>query len=129
MFRDYHCLLLEDCAAEPIGAGTSRSNHDASLLLFQVFFGRVSQSSELLATLAREPVLSGRPWPADLAMPSSATMGAAGIEPATLACEARSVLRRPLPLDVYKAGSSAAAWRDGAAESARSKALTQRGQN
>ena len=60
MFRDYHCLVLEDCTAEPVGAGTPRSNHDASVLLFQVFFGWVCQSSELLAALAREPVLTGR---------------------------------------------------------------------
>lgn len=60
MFRDYHCLLLEDCTAEPIGDGMPRSNHDASVLLCQVFFGWVSQSSDLLTALAREPVLSGR---------------------------------------------------------------------
>jgi ureidoacrylate peracid hydrolase len=60
MFRDYHCLLLEDCTAEPIGDGTPRSNHDASVLLLQVFFGWVSQSSELLAALERKPVSSGR---------------------------------------------------------------------
>ncbi len=29
MFRDYVCLLLADCTAEPIGDGLPRSNHDA----------------------------------------------------------------------------------------------------
>src|SRR5713226_7705309 len=33
MFRDYSCLLLTDCMAEPIGRDFPRSNHDASLLL------------------------------------------------------------------------------------------------
>src|SRR5207302_11012235 len=32
MFRDYHCVLLADCTAEPIGSNFSRTNHDASLL-------------------------------------------------------------------------------------------------
>jgi len=57
MFRDYRCLLLEDCTAEPIGAGPARSNHDASMLLIQVFFGWVSRSSELLAALSGAPAL------------------------------------------------------------------------
>ena len=29
MFRDFHCLLVEDCMAEPIGADLPRSNHEA----------------------------------------------------------------------------------------------------
>jgi ureidoacrylate peracid hydrolase len=53
MFRDYQCLLLEDCTAEPIGNGMPRSNHDASVLLLQLMFGWVAQSSELLAALER----------------------------------------------------------------------------
>jgi len=60
MFRDYHCLLLEDCSAEPIGSELLRSNHDASVLVLQMLFAWVSDSSELLAALSREPVLSGR---------------------------------------------------------------------
>src|SRR5439155_17983027 len=56
MFRDYQCVVLEDCTAEPIGAGMARSNHDASLLLFNVSFGWVAPSSEFLATLTRESV-------------------------------------------------------------------------
>src|ERR1700745_1587564 len=42
MFRDYSCLLLEDCMAEPIGNvgnNSARSNHEASLLVIQALFG------------------------------------------------------------------------------------------
>jgi ureidoacrylate peracid hydrolase len=35
MFRDYSCVLLEDCTAEPVGADLPRTNHEASLLLMQ----------------------------------------------------------------------------------------------
>jgi ureidoacrylate peracid hydrolase len=51
MFRDYHCLVLEDCTAEPIGQGLPRSNHDASLLLVEVLFGSVTTSSSLLSAM------------------------------------------------------------------------------
>jgi len=53
MFRDYHCLLLEDCTAEAIGAGLPRSNHDATLLVIQLLVGWVSDSATWLAALAR----------------------------------------------------------------------------
>jgi len=45
MFRDYHCVVLEDCTAEPIGEGLARSNHDASLLALQVLLGWTSTSA------------------------------------------------------------------------------------
>ena len=48
MFRDYHCLLLEDCTAEAIGAGLPRSNHDATLLVIQLLVGWVSDSTAFL---------------------------------------------------------------------------------
>lgn len=48
MFRDYTCVLLEDCMGEPIGNGLSRSNHEASLLVIQVLFGWVSSSDEFI---------------------------------------------------------------------------------
>jgi ureidoacrylate peracid hydrolase len=35
MFRDYSCIVLEDCTAEPIGADLPRSNHEASLLVIE----------------------------------------------------------------------------------------------
>ena len=51
MFRDYRWLLLEDCAAEPIGDGLPRSNHDASVLTVEVLLGWVSRSDALIAAL------------------------------------------------------------------------------
>ena len=52
MFRDYHCLLLEDCTAEPVGNDLPRTNHDASLLVVQAVFGRTARSDDLVAALA-----------------------------------------------------------------------------
>src|SRR5438309_1911423 len=37
-FRDYHCVLLQDCAAEPMGLNLSRSNHEATVLLIERIF-------------------------------------------------------------------------------------------
>ena len=51
MFRDYSCVLLEDCTGEPIGHDLQRSNHDASLLTIQVLFGWVSSSVEFVGAL------------------------------------------------------------------------------
>jgi len=51
MFRDYKCILLEDCTAEPIGDGLARSNHDASLLTIQVLLGWTSTSGQFIAAL------------------------------------------------------------------------------
>jgi ureidoacrylate peracid hydrolase len=56
MFRDYRCLLLGDCAAEPIGEGLPRTNHEASLLVIQVLFGSVSDSSAFVTAVERLPV-------------------------------------------------------------------------
>ncbi len=58
MFRDYYCLLLADCTAEPIGDDLPRSNHDASLLVAQLLFGWVSGSAELVTALERRLVAS-----------------------------------------------------------------------
>jgi ureidoacrylate peracid hydrolase len=52
MFRDYHCLVLEDCVDEAIGDGLPRSNHEASLLVMQLLVGWVSDSTTLLAALS-----------------------------------------------------------------------------
>jgi ureidoacrylate peracid hydrolase len=51
MFRDYRCVVLEDCAAEPIGHGLPRSNHEASLLAIQLLFGWVSNSVNVIRAL------------------------------------------------------------------------------
>jgi ureidoacrylate peracid hydrolase len=53
MFRDYHCLVLEDCTAEPIAENTSRSNHEASLTVLELLFGSVAKSSALIDSLER----------------------------------------------------------------------------
>jgi ureidoacrylate peracid hydrolase len=54
MFRDYSCVLLEDCMGEPIGNDLPRSNHEASLLTMQTLFGWVSHSKEILKSLASD---------------------------------------------------------------------------
>ena len=53
MFRDYRCLVLEDCTAEPLGNGLPRSNHEASLLAIQLLFGWISQSAKLVAAFEK----------------------------------------------------------------------------
>jgi ureidoacrylate peracid hydrolase len=51
MFRDYRCLVLEDCMAEPIGGNLERTNHEATLLTLQTLLGWVGNSSDLLTAL------------------------------------------------------------------------------
>jgi ureidoacrylate peracid hydrolase len=51
MFRNYSCVLLEDCTAEPIGQGLSRSNHEASLLVLQTLFAWISHSEKFIEAL------------------------------------------------------------------------------
>jgi ureidoacrylate peracid hydrolase len=46
-FRDYACIVLEDCTAEPLGT------HDASLKVIETLFGWVTNSAALLSELAR----------------------------------------------------------------------------
>jgi ureidoacrylate peracid hydrolase len=55
MFRDYSCLLLADCMAEPIGSDFSRSNHEASLSLIQRMFGWISRSDQFVEALDPRP--------------------------------------------------------------------------
>jgi Isochorismatase family/WD40-like Beta Propeller Repeat len=52
MFRDYRCLVLRDCVAEVIGNDLPRTNHEASLLLFEMRFGWVTQSEHVLKNLS-----------------------------------------------------------------------------
>jgi ureidoacrylate peracid hydrolase len=52
MFRDFHCIVLSDCTAEPIGADLARSNHEASLLVLELLFGSITTSDALIAALA-----------------------------------------------------------------------------
>jgi ureidoacrylate peracid hydrolase len=51
MYRDYRCLLVEDCTAEAIGADLPRSNHDASLLVIEALFGWIATSSTVVRAL------------------------------------------------------------------------------
>jgi ureidoacrylate peracid hydrolase len=51
MFRNYSCVLLEDCTAEPIGQGLPRSNHEASLLVLQTLFAWISHSEKFIEAL------------------------------------------------------------------------------
>ena len=57
MFRDYTCLVLEDCTAEPLGSELPRTNHEASLLNIETLFGWVSNSDALIAALAHDAKL------------------------------------------------------------------------
>lgn len=50
-YRDYHCVLLADCMAEPIAHNTPRSNHEATLLAMQLLFGWTSTSENFLAAV------------------------------------------------------------------------------
>jgi ureidoacrylate peracid hydrolase len=53
MFRDYVCLLLADCTAEP---GVADMSHEASLRVLQHQFGWVAQSAQFIAALERQYV-------------------------------------------------------------------------
>jgi ureidoacrylate peracid hydrolase len=55
MFRDYSCVLLADCTAEPIGQVFARPNNEASLLVIQTLFGWVSDSAEVIRALDVQP--------------------------------------------------------------------------
>lgn len=52
MFRDYRCLVLEDCTAEPIAADQPRSNHEASLLTLRLLFGWTTDSDAVLTAIS-----------------------------------------------------------------------------
>jgi ureidoacrylate peracid hydrolase len=62
--RDYACVLLEDCTAEPIGAGApgSRggSNYAATLLLVESEFGWVSNSKAVVNALENRTLTAKR---------------------------------------------------------------------
>ena len=59
MFRDYSCVLLEDCMSQPaLGHSSPGSHHEASLVLAEVFFGWVSNSDQFIKALQSPPVAS-----------------------------------------------------------------------
>ena len=47
-FRDYSCIVLEDCTAEPLGT------HEATLKVIEKLFGWVTSADAVLAALAGE---------------------------------------------------------------------------
>lgn len=51
VFRDYRCVLLADCTAEPIGQDLPRSNYEASLLVVRTLLGWTSNSDEFIGAL------------------------------------------------------------------------------
>jgi ureidoacrylate peracid hydrolase len=53
MFRDYTCVVLADCTAEPIGA----ENHAASLRVIELLIGWVSTGGAVCAALAPQAEL------------------------------------------------------------------------
>lgn len=53
MFRDYRCVVLEDCTAEPIAATAPRSNHEASLLTMEILFAWISDTEKFASSLTR----------------------------------------------------------------------------
>lgn len=54
-FRDYRCLVVEDCIAEPIAADAPRTNHEASLLVLELLFAWITDSASVIAALDRSP--------------------------------------------------------------------------
>jgi ureidoacrylate peracid hydrolase len=54
-FRDYRCLVLEDCIAEPIAADAPRTNQDASLLVLERLFAWVTDSAAVTEALVVTP--------------------------------------------------------------------------
>jgi ureidoacrylate peracid hydrolase len=55
MFRDYRCLVLEDCTAEPIGADAPRTNQDASLTVLELLFAWITLSRAVVEALGVTP--------------------------------------------------------------------------
>ena len=52
-YRDYNCLLLTDCCAEPIGSDQLRTNHEASLTVIETLFGWTTHSIDFIESIAR----------------------------------------------------------------------------
>jgi len=50
-FRDYRCLVVEDCIAEPIGSDLPRTNQDASLIVLELLFAWITNSAGVTEAL------------------------------------------------------------------------------
>ena len=57
MMNDFHCVVVEDCVAEPIGASFERTNHEATLLTLEVLFASIAQSSSVIEALNASSVI------------------------------------------------------------------------
>ena len=58
MMHDFHCVVIEDCVAEPIGATLERTNHEATLLALEILFASITGSSSVIDALtAVSPVI------------------------------------------------------------------------
>jgi ureidoacrylate peracid hydrolase len=57
-FRDYRCLLLEDCTAEPIGSDMPHTNHDASVRVIETLLGWVSDSATFEAVVEQPTAMT-----------------------------------------------------------------------
>jgi ureidoacrylate peracid hydrolase len=55
MFRDYDCLLLEDCTGQPDPPGATHSRHEASLRVIEGMFASISDSGAFIAALDPMP--------------------------------------------------------------------------
>ena len=53
VFRDFHCVVIEDCTAEPIAFDAPRSNHDATLLTLELLFASIIRSEALITALSQ----------------------------------------------------------------------------
>lgn len=52
MMRDFHCLVVEDAVAEPIGAQLQRTNHEATLLVLELLFASITNAATVVETFA-----------------------------------------------------------------------------
>jgi ureidoacrylate peracid hydrolase len=113
MYRDYRCLLLADCTAEPIGQGLARSNHEATLLLTQIPFGWVSDSVAVLEALAARSVAAATTDPLAIVEALDTACNAGDLEAVMALFAADAVVRQlPPPPDggVYRGTEQVRAW-------------------
>lgn len=59
-YRDYQCLLLTDCCAEPIGHNEPRTNHQASLTVIEALFGWTTESADFITALSSSELSAAR---------------------------------------------------------------------
>ena len=72
-FRDYDCLALADCTAEPIGNRLPRTNREATLLLIELVHGWVAESAALVHALTGKPTATSVAVRSQVSVTSSST--------------------------------------------------------